>query len=83
MQYPLSDWDLVRATPLFAAISEANFRALRDAAMVNRFPKNTMLGKEGDRPRVARAFFISWSKGRSSFSPGTTARARPSKSRSR
>ena len=52
MQYPLSDWDLVRATPLFAAISEANFRALRDAAMVNRFPKNTMLGKEGDRPRV-------------------------------
>ena len=52
MQYPVSDWDLVRATPLFAAVSETNFRALRDAAMVNRFPKNTMLGKEGERPRV-------------------------------
>jgi CRP/FNR family transcriptional activator FtrB len=52
MQYPVSDWDLVRATPLFAAISDANFRALRDAAMVNRFPKNTSLGKEGERPRV-------------------------------
>jgi len=52
MQYPASDWDLVRATPLFAALSEANFRSLRDAAMVNRFPKNTMLGREGERPRV-------------------------------
>ena len=52
MQYTLSDWDLVRATPLFAAISEANFRALRDAAMVNRFPKNTLLGRESERPRL-------------------------------
>ena len=52
MQYPTSDWDLVRATPLFAALSEANFRALREAAMVNRFPKNTSLGIEGERPRV-------------------------------
>ena len=52
MQYPLPDWELVRATPLFAAISEADFRALRAAAMVNRFPKNTLLGREGDRPRV-------------------------------
>jgi CRP/FNR family transcriptional activator FtrB len=52
MQYPASDWDFVRATPLFAALDEANFCALRAAAMVNRCPRNTLLGKEGERPRV-------------------------------
>lgn len=45
----LSDWDAVRATPLFAAMSEANFRAMREAAVVNRLPKNAPVGKPGER----------------------------------
>jgi CRP/FNR family transcriptional activator FtrB len=45
----LSDWDAVRATPLFAAMSEVNFRTLRDTAVVNRLPKNAPVGKQGER----------------------------------
>jgi CRP/FNR family transcriptional activator FtrB len=45
----LSDWDAVRAAPLFAALSEANFRSLRDGAVVNRFPKNAPVGRPTDR----------------------------------
>jgi CRP/FNR family transcriptional activator FtrB len=39
----------VRAAPLFAALSEANFRSLRDGAVVNRFPKNAPVGRPTDR----------------------------------
>lgn len=45
----MSDWDVVRGAPLFAAMSEGNFRALRDAAVVNRLPKGAQIGKPGDR----------------------------------
>lgn len=45
----MSDWDAVRAAPLFAALSEANFRSLRDGAVVNRFPKNAPVGRPTDR----------------------------------
>jgi CRP/FNR family transcriptional regulator, transcriptional activator FtrB len=48
---PHSDWDNVRATPLFASMSDANFRVLRDATVVHRLPKNAALLKEGERPR--------------------------------
>src|SRR3569833_1535559 len=45
----LSDWDAIRAAPLFAAMSEANFRTVREAAVVNRLPKNAPVGKPGER----------------------------------
>jgi len=45
----LSDWDAIRAAPLFAAMSEANFRTAREAAVVNRLPKNAPVGKQGER----------------------------------
>lgn len=45
----LSDWDAVRASPLFASMSEANFRAMREGAVVNRLPKNAPIGKPGER----------------------------------
>lgn len=45
----MSDWDTVRSTPLFAAMSEGNFRTLRDTAVVNRLPKNAPVGKPGER----------------------------------
>ena len=45
----MSDWDAVRAAPLFAAMSEANFRMVRDAAVVSRLPKNAAVGKQGER----------------------------------
>jgi CRP/FNR family transcriptional activator FtrB len=48
---PFSDWDCVRAIPLFASMSEANFRVLCDSTVVHRFPKNATLLKEGERPR--------------------------------
>jgi CRP/FNR family transcriptional regulator, transcriptional activator FtrB len=48
---PRSDWEAVRATPLFSQLSEANFIALRDAAVVHRLPKHAPLLKEGERPR--------------------------------
>jgi CRP/FNR family transcriptional regulator, transcriptional activator FtrB len=48
---PHSDWDSVRATPLFASMSDANFRVLRDATVVHRLPKNAALLREGERPR--------------------------------
>jgi CRP/FNR family transcriptional activator FtrB len=48
---PQSDWDAARAIPLFAQVSEPNFRALRDATIVHRLPKNACLAKEGERPR--------------------------------
>jgi CRP/FNR family transcriptional activator FtrB len=45
----LSDWDAVRAAPLFAAMSEPHFRTVREAAVVNRLPKNAAVGKHGER----------------------------------
>lgn len=45
----MSDWDAIRAAPLFAAMSEANFRTVREAAVVNRLPKNAPVGKPGER----------------------------------
>jgi CRP/FNR family transcriptional activator FtrB len=48
---PRTDWNAVRATPLFSAMSEANFGALRDAAVIQRLPKNAPLLREGERPR--------------------------------
>lgn len=48
---PRSDWEAVRATPLFSQMSDANFNALRDAAVVHRLPKHAPLLKEGDRAR--------------------------------
>jgi CRP/FNR family transcriptional activator FtrB len=45
----LSDWDAVRAAPLFAAMSEPNFRNVREAAIVSRLPKNAPVGKPGER----------------------------------
>lgn len=45
----MSDWDAVRATSLFAAMTEANFRAMRDGAVVHRLPKNAPVGKPGER----------------------------------
>ena len=47
--FTLSDWDAVRAAPLFAAMSEANFRTVREAAVVSRLPKNAAVGKQGER----------------------------------
>jgi CRP/FNR family transcriptional regulator, transcriptional activator FtrB len=51
IRVPRSDWEAIRATPLFSQMSEGNFAALRDAAVVHRLPKNTTLLKEGERPR--------------------------------
>src|SRR4051812_40739667 len=48
---PRTDWEAIRATPLFSQMSEANFSALRDAAVVHRLPKHGSLLKEGERPR--------------------------------
>jgi CRP/FNR family transcriptional regulator, transcriptional activator FtrB len=48
---PRTDWDAIRATQLFSQMSEANFGALRDAAVVHRLPKHASLLKEGERPR--------------------------------
>lgn len=45
----MSDWDVVRTAPLFAGMSEPNFRTLREAAVVNRFPKSAPVGKNGER----------------------------------
>lgn len=45
----MPDWDAIRAKPLFATMSEANFRALRESAVVNRLPKNAPVGKLGER----------------------------------
>lgn len=46
-----SDWEAVRAAPLFSQVSDANFNALYDAAVVHRLPKHAALLKEGERPR--------------------------------
>lgn len=45
----MSDWNAVRAAPLFAALSDVNFRSLREAAVVNRFPKNALVGRPTER----------------------------------
>ena len=47
--FTLSDWDAVRAAPLFATMSEANFRTIREAAVVSRLPKNAAVGRQGER----------------------------------
>ena len=45
-----SDWKLIRALPLFAAMSEENFEKLITAAFLQRFPLHTILISEGDLP---------------------------------
>ena len=40
----------MRALPLFAAMSEANFAALLKAAFLQRFPPHTTLITEGELP---------------------------------
>ena len=45
-----SDRTLIRALPLFAAMSEANFAALLKAAFLQRFPPHTTLITEGELP---------------------------------
>ena len=45
-----SDWKLIRALPLFAAMSEENFEKLIAAAFLQRFPLHTILISEGDLP---------------------------------
>jgi CRP/FNR family transcriptional activator FtrB len=47
--FTLSDWDAVRGAALFAAMSETNFRALRDAAVVNRLSKGAPIARSGER----------------------------------
>jgi CRP/FNR family transcriptional activator FtrB len=37
--------------PLFASMSDANFRVLRDSTVTHRLPKNATVLKEGERPR--------------------------------
>lgn len=46
-----SDWQDIRATPLFAQMNEVNFRALYDGSVIHRLPKHAALLKEGERPR--------------------------------
>ncbi|HTT49587.1 MAG TPA: cyclic nucleotide-binding domain-containing protein [Pseudolabrys sp.] len=45
-----SDWKPVRALPLFAGMSEANFEMLVSAASLEGFPLHTTLIHEGDLP---------------------------------
>lgn len=45
----MSDWDAVRGAAPFAAMTDGNFRSLREAGVVNRLPKGAPLGKSGER----------------------------------
>jgi CRP/FNR family transcriptional regulator, transcriptional activator FtrB len=45
-----SDWKLIRALPLFCDMSEANFKELVSAALLQRFPQRVALITEGDLP---------------------------------
>lgn len=45
----MSDWDAIRGAALFAAMSDGNFRSLREAGVVNRLPKGAPVGKPGER----------------------------------
>jgi len=45
-----TDWNLVRALPLFSDMTEANFDALLHAAFLQRFPQHVTLIREGDLP---------------------------------
>jgi CRP/FNR family transcriptional regulator, transcriptional activator FtrB len=45
-----SDWELIRALPLFNDMSETNFTELLNAAFFQRFPQHTTLITEGDLP---------------------------------
>lgn len=45
-----SDFKLIRALPLFAAMSEDNFQSLMSAAFLQRFPQNVVLIAEGGLP---------------------------------
>jgi len=45
-----SDWDIVHALPMFCNTSEANFKTLTMAAVVQRFPQHVALITEGSLP---------------------------------
>ena len=45
-----SDWNLIRALPLFCDMSEANFGELLNAAFLQRFPQHVTLINESDLP---------------------------------
>lgn len=45
-----SDWNLIRALPLFADMSETHFDVLMSAAFLQRFPQHVVLITEGDLP---------------------------------
>jgi CRP/FNR family transcriptional activator FtrB len=45
-----AEWSIVRALPLFSAMSESNFAALMNAAFLQRFPAHVSLISEGDLP---------------------------------
>lgn len=45
-----TDWNLIRALPLFADMSETHFDALMNAAFLQRFPQHVALITEGDLP---------------------------------
>ena len=45
-----SDWETIRALPLFRGMSEAHFDGLVRAAFLQRFPQHVMLIHEGDLP---------------------------------
>jgi CRP/FNR family transcriptional activator FtrB len=46
-----SDWQVIRAMPLFVQMDETNFSALYDVSVIHRLPKHAPLLKEGERPR--------------------------------
>jgi CRP/FNR family transcriptional regulator, transcriptional activator FtrB len=45
-----TDWNLVRALPLFSGMSEKNFDELLNAAFLQRFPQHVSLITEGELP---------------------------------
>ena len=45
-----SDWTLVRSLPLFSEMSEANYKEILNAALLQRFPQHVTLINEGDLP---------------------------------
>ena len=45
-----SDWNLIRALPLFCDMSEANFGEQLNAAFLQRFPQHVTLINESDLP---------------------------------
>lgn len=45
-----SDWETIRALPLFRDVSEENFQQLVSAAFLQRFPQHVTLINEGEQP---------------------------------